>query len=46
MMVNEPHKAAQDGENEFSLTQEDLLGQKIQDDEYESDVTWSDFPGH
>ena len=46
MKVDEPLKAAQDGENEFSLTRDDLLGQKVQDDEYESDVTWSDLPGH
>jgi len=46
MKVDEPLKASQDGENEFSLTRNDLLGQKIQDDEYESDVTWSDLPGH
>jgi len=39
-------KVSHDGENEFSLTRNDLLGQKIQDDEYESDVTWSDLPGH
>jgi len=29
-----------------SLTRDDLRVQKIQDDEYESDVTWGDLPGH
>ena len=46
MMVNEPLKVYEDGEHEFNLTRDDLLGQKIHDDEYESGVTWSDLPGH